>query len=471
MKKIQGIFLTVCLLCMIGPFLGMSFAMTTKTTENKTLSSLPKPVEDGKANLHYLSDLGSFFNDHFAFRQQMVSANAAIYGKLFGASVTDEVLLGRDGWMYYTGTLNDYTAEHLMSPRGLFNLVHNIKLMQDYTEARGSRFLFTIAPNKNALYDQGMPYYYRKGTEENNYRRLEPMLTEAGIHYVNLYQAFENNEEVLYFKTDSHWTNRGAALVYQTLMEQVPVVPVDYFHTVPYEVKKDHLGDLTRMVYPLNSRLEENEIFQKEWQWEYMNDVKDNMDNWIQTFSPAGKNSLMMFRDSFGESLVPFFAEDFQTAYFTRIVPYRFENVERLKPDVVILERVERRLSGFIEEAPVLEPPQASVVAAGTLDTDTSLTVREEKEHYVVSGFLGQSCRQENGNIYLTVAEKGKAPITYETFYISGQEQEGVDDYGFMAYLKKESILSDEVSFQVQAEVNGQLCTVAEKTVSLKTSH
>ena len=48
-------------------------------------------------------------------------------------------------------------------------------------------FVFTVAPNKNSLYGENMPYYDSlKVDEENNLARLVPFLEKEGVSYVDL---------------------------------------------------------------------------------------------------------------------------------------------------------------------------------------------------------------------------------------------------------------------------------------------
>ena len=184
------IYIVVVLALMVFPFAGMSVAVTDETTENKELAEFPKWKEEGKWNVNYLSELGGYFEEHFAFRQEMVAANSLLRGKVLGVSASDQVVVGKDGWLYYGGTLNDYFGENLMSERGLFNAVFNLSLMQQYVEAKGSKFVLTIAPNKNSVYSEYMPINYVQG-DENNYSRIVPLLQEAGIHYVELSEMFK----------------------------------------------------------------------------------------------------------------------------------------------------------------------------------------------------------------------------------------------------------------------------------------
>lgn len=49
-----------------------------------------------------------------------------------------------------------------MSDRALFNTRHNLEITQNYLTEMNVKFLFTVAPNKNTLYSENMPYYYGK---------------------------------------------------------------------------------------------------------------------------------------------------------------------------------------------------------------------------------------------------------------------------------------------------------------------
>ena len=102
------IYIAAVLIFVLIPFAGMSVAATNETTENKELVEFPELRTDGTWNPHFLGDLGVYFEEHFAFRQELVAANALLRGRLLGVSASDQVLVGKDGWLYYTGTLDDY---------------------------------------------------------------------------------------------------------------------------------------------------------------------------------------------------------------------------------------------------------------------------------------------------------------------------------------------------------------------------
>ena len=362
MKKGYIAYIALIIIALMVPFVGMSFWMTTETTENKEMSRWPQLIEDGNYNTDYLEEAGTYFEEHMAFRLQMLTANSAIWGKIFHTSTTDQVIVGEDDWLYYGGTANDYTGRDLLSDRELYNIVYNLSLVQEFMEKNGSQFLLAVVPNKNTLYGDHMPYYYQPGTD-SNLDRLNKLLEQNNIHFIDLKEAFQNEEEVLYFKRDSHWNNKGAVLAYNEILDYLGKDHETYLN-VPYEVRTDHVGDIDEILYPLAAEKEEDFYYEKDWEYQYVNDVTDNMEAWIETVNAQKEGSLLMYRDSFGESILPFLAEEYGNAYFSRLVPYNFGNIIQYHPDVVIIERVERNISALATEIPIMEAPETDNVAA-----------------------------------------------------------------------------------------------------------
>lgn len=219
-EKFCMIYIALILAILIVPLAGMSFWPTDSTTENRELSGFPSFMKDGKPNIEYMEDMGTYFEDHMAFRPHMLTANACIWDKLAKTSTTDQVVTGKDGWLYFGGTIDDYTGRNLLSDRELYNIAHNLALLRDYVEQNGSRFLLVIAPNKNTLYDDSMPYYYKRA-DVSNLENLQPLLEEKDIACIDLVGAFREEEKVLYFRRDTHWNNEGAVLAYNAVRNEI----------------------------------------------------------------------------------------------------------------------------------------------------------------------------------------------------------------------------------------------------------
>ena len=456
-KRWYLIYIAAVLMLAAFPFVGMSAAASNETTENKELARFPRLRSDGTWNVRYLSQLGDYFEDHFAFRQELVAANALIRGRLLGVSASDQVLVGKDGWLYYTGTLDDYLGRNQMSEKGLANAVHNIGLMQQYVEDRGSRFLITIAPNKNSVYDSHMPSnYLRSG--ENNQTRLTPLLKQAGIHYADLYEIFEESGECLYLQGDSHWNNKGALLVCRKLLDGLDR-EYDGSAYDSWEIRKEHTGDLAEMLYSVAAKPEDNVYYDRIPIYAYVNDVEDTEEDWIETINPNGQGRLLMFRDSFGNSMLPILANEFEYGYFSRLVPYNLGNLDKYHPEYVVVERVERRLSFFAEQPPVMEGPVRVLEELRAAATDTTVSVREDGSWYVVEGTLDSEYAQKDSRVYVSVRSENGESVTYEAFLTSSREEEGWNDDGYQLYLRQASLPKGKVNLDIIL-VNGSTQTI-----------
>ncbi len=432
------IYIIVVLALVLIPFAGMSVAATDETTENKELAELPELKKDGKWNVNYLSELGGYFEEHFAFRQELVAANSVLRGKVLGVSASDQVVVGKDDWLYYAGTLDDYFGENLMSERGLSNAVFNLGLMQQYIEGKGSKFVLTIAPNKNSVYSEYMPTNYVRA-DENNYSRIVPLLQEAGISFVELSEMFKSSKEPLYLRGDSHWDNKGAVLACKRLMDALGI-QYDISWNSSFEVRKEHIGDLANMLYSVAVETEENIYYDRPQIYAYVNDVESVEDDWIETINPNGHGTLLMFRDSFGNSMLPFLANEFERGYFSRLVPYNLGNLEEHQIGYVVVERVERRISFFAEQPPVMEAPVRMLKNLSAAATDTTISLKQDGSWYVVEGILDPDYVGPDTKVYVSVRTDAGESAAYEAFHTSVEEEDGWNDYGYKLYLRGTSV-------------------------------
>lgn len=346
-KIFTAAFLLLCIL----PSAGMLFLPPTEAAANERLTPVPQlKNEDGSWNQNVLDDATNYIADHFALRQEMVTANAMLQTGLLATSPAEDVIYGRDGWLYYAETLDDYQNRATLTDEEVRQIAQTIADMQAYCEARGAQFVFTIAPNKNSLYPEHMPARYLQSDSPGNYEKLKPLLEEYGVHYADLFTFLSEQDEILYLKTDSHWTNRGAALAHDFLMETLGL-PHTAFAQAEYTTAETHRGDLYEMLYPKGTAREAQQAY--ETTFSYVSEPRTAEDILIQTTSPDAPNGrLLLCRDSFGNALHPFLAEDFREATITRQMPYPLEQVQA--GDTVIVEIVERNLANLLKYPPNL---------------------------------------------------------------------------------------------------------------------
>ncbi len=511
-KKLGLVYIILCFLICLVPFAGMTFWATNSTTENKTLAELPSVMEDGELNLDFLQDLGAYFEDHFAFREAFVNADAEIQSKVFQVSNVDTVINGEDGWLYYSATLDDYLGQDLLSDRSIYNAAYNLSVMQDYVESEGARFAVTIAPNKNSLYGEHMPYYDSyKVSNEKNVENLQTNLEELGVTYVDLFQAFEDQDEVLYLKRDSHWNEKGAVLAYNQLLDSMEI-DHDRLETVTALRTKTEVGDLNTMVFPLTAQPEWNYDYEYDSTFKYVtddgSDEVDVEDAWIVTENPEGEGSLLMFRDSFGNTLLPLMANTFDQGYFSRGVPYSIQfYMETYEPETVICEKVERNIDEFCLDPPVMQSMEQSVdEVALTVEDETTCTVEEaeaDTSFWCISGVLDESGVDDETTVLIRLSVDADKEITEEEaeetaeaeaegeaaeeaepeeeitveapekFFDAFLVTTGESDYGYMLYLNKSYVTetfgeeANEMDVSVITETDGTMTLVHTETVNL----
>ena len=397
-KKISLLlFVALCLGVCAVPSVGMLFAPSDEPVGNEQKTELSSLTDSkGGINTNYPSELGGYFEKHFAFRPLMI-----------GADAPDRELNGE---------------------------AHNLRLIQDYVRSKGADFLFTCAPNKNTLYPQHMPYYITKASNRHNRDRLAAVLSSYGVNYADLFEVFRKQDETLYFERDSHWNNKGALLAYNTLLDALDK-PHDDYSAAQVTHKKDFVGDLSKMLYPDGGEPEYDSDYGTQSRFDYVTPTKSVEESFIKTGAADGSGSLLMYRDSFGNSLLPFMASAYKNAAFTKAFPILLEsNLLSTKADTFVIELVERNLNWLVTSPPLMPSPEVTAVKAKSIEKDSTVTARQNE---FMPAYLELTCEversllTEDSVIYLSVTDPQGGTKTYECFTLADKNGRGV----FSAYI------------------------------------
>ena len=441
MKKIlAAVFITACFALCLLPSLGMIFAPSTEPIGNERETQLPKLTDsDGKLNTSYPAQLGDYFGTHFAFRPLAITADAKIQASLFMTSNNESVVTGTDGWLFYSSTLDNYLGENVFSDRKAKALVHNLELIQDFSKSHSAQFLFTVAPNKNSLYPEHMPYYYgQKVSDKSNREMVGNALKDSGVNYCNLYPLFEDNSEELYLARDSHWNNKGALTAYNAILTQLGKAHDDY-STAQSTRKKDFSGDLGKMIFPSGFEPEFNTYYGAEDRYSYVTETKSVEEASIKTESTDGTGSLYMYRDSFGNSLLPYFASAYKTAAFTKNFPMLLEqDFNEAKPDTFVMELVERNLDWLVTRPPIFTAPEVTLFKTdGKLGGSVKTEIAEcefSPLYTEISGEVDCESLHDDAVLYVSLTDGNGKTAVYEALTICTYENEN----GFKLYLPSE---------------------------------
>lgn len=464
MKKGKLIYCILFFAICLCPSLGMLVTKQETSSENRQLSEFPSPkTEEGKINVEWLSQAGDYFQEHFAFRNELVTGNALLHGRLLETSTADGVIQGKNGWLYYKDSLDDYLGQDLLSDRSLFNIAHMLSMTQQALEEKGVNFLFTIAPNKNSLYGDNMPYYDKlKVSDQTNRENLESWLKTEKVAYADLYQALMEEDEVLYHARDSHWNNKGAALAADVLMDALDK-DHDSYEGESYTVRRDYTGDLDTMLYPLASTADDEIYYDKETTYATVEEIQSNFDPRITTVNPVKEGSLVMYRDSFGNALLPYMADAYANAYFSRGIPYQLMDVETHSADTVIIERAERFLPEMSQFPPVLTAKEISLTEDQELqgsDGAVDVKIKPQGMTAQLSGRIKEGLLDTDSRIYLKVNGS-----VYEAFPMDVKVEENLDDNGFCLYLPSELVAADGNDVEILIEKDNKIYNIYQNNI------
>lgn len=162
---------------------------------------------------------------------------------------TDEVTLGRGGWLFLRSELAATPGEagHLRARADL------IAALSDSLRARGITLLVAVSPNKSRVQQAQLPGGRLPGWRGDTYAAFQALLRERQVASVELLTPMRRAAaaQPQYYRTDTHWNQAGAqtaaAATAQAVRALAPALPVTRFSTVRAS-SQPRPGDLLRLM-------------------------------------------------------------------------------------------------------------------------------------------------------------------------------------------------------------------------------
>jgi hypothetical protein len=328
----------------------------------------------------FVSGLESWFNDHFGFRNTLIHVGHQLKDKLFhDPTIGADVLVGKDGWLYLSSQemIPHYLREMTFNDKDLEEWKNLLEHRRDWLQARGIKYLFVVAPDKQSVYPEYLPSWLPTPAKASKIQQLVSYMAEhSTVSVLNLGPALIDAKKarVDYYNTDTHWNlfggYEGQLEVIRTLMRQLP-----WLQPLPDEeynwkfTGKKHGGDLSVMsgvpeeypeveaVVPVPAQkgfipLETNHLD------EYALYAQRKM--WTEyTVNTNATGTAIVFHDSFAEFWKQFLGRHFRKAFYVYQNQWDDSFIEKERPDVVIDEMVERSFNlakphELLKDKPVL---------------------------------------------------------------------------------------------------------------------
>ena len=318
MKKI----VTIISISIIYIFFILFIILPKKTfseLENKALSIKPIIKIDNITSGKFMKDWESYISDHFPLKNNFLFLKTDVY-KLIGFDEVNDVYLAK----------NNYLIEDYSKIENKSSIAKSINKLVLNTDANVYTMLI---PNKIAIYDNYLPKDLNVVDQKEEIDELYSKINTKNIDVYNILK--NNNDKYLYYKTDHHWTTLGAYYGYVEFQKASDDL---YCSISSFDVKnitKDFLGSSYSKVLTTNQSKDEidivgeykniivnyedtNVIANSLYNYDYLKKKDkyslflDNNHSLITiTNNEVSGGSLLVVKDSFANSMIPFLVKNY----------------------------------------------------------------------------------------------------------------------------------------------------------------
>ncbi|MCF6350161.1 MAG: hypothetical protein L3J23_03900 [Flavobacteriaceae bacterium] len=352
----QHIILTILfLILLITPTLVQLTGIEDKIMDNENRTKKSFPKLNKKQPLLFVKNFKSYYKDNFGLRNTLSNSYLHIKNEVFNESpLPSKVIKGKNNFLFLgndnSNALNESLGFILFTKTELNQIKVTILERKKWLQEQNIKFYIAIAPSKHSIYKENLPFLFpEKKTRKN--QLIQFIKLEIKFDIIDLGKQFKvkKKKNRLYKKLDSHWNDLGAFYASQTLINTLKKdFEINSLKLHNYKIdsiKKN--GDLAKMI---NFKSKENTIILSPL---FNNESKEvDLPKYYSQSSiyesrhknPSKKFKVLLFRDSFSSALKPFINHTFGESTF--IWSHKFDKnlILKEKPDLIIMEYVERYL-------------------------------------------------------------------------------------------------------------------------------
>ena len=358
MRKIYAAFLCVALAVMALPCALMPFVSSLIGAENRLPAEMPVLADENGLNFSFPAQYEDWLNDHIALRKLFITEYANML-RFMGTSPQDQVILGRDGWLFFRKTLDDYTGENAFSGDEIARIALMLDTIDATLRAQGSCLIVAIAPNKASIYPEYMNAAYPQNQNAGNAERVMQSLHAVSVPLFDILRG--HAAEGVYFHTDTHWNALGARYAANAILSALADetgTPIALPDTgASYELIADWPGDLSRMLNPYTNEREAQQHYGERHSFQYKGRARSPEALMISTKGGQAPLKILVLRDSFCNLLLDDISAAIGEVTYLRAMPLPLTELEGI--DAVVFEMAERRLKELLDKPPVIRAVKA----------------------------------------------------------------------------------------------------------------
>lgn len=339
-------------LLLLLPFLNEVFEVYK--SENQELRNLAnKPVLKFDSLLSYPSRFEKYYNDNFGFRDLLVKLGGKIKYHVFNSSfVPEKTSVGKKGWLFLDGSFywitQDLTRANLFTAESLTTTVAEWERRKEVLKKDSIFYYRSFWPDKHYIYPEYMSMSM-KIIEKDTILRCDQAINylkekKSDLHIIDVRPVLQEGKKTkqIYQKYDSHWNSYGAFIAYSKLMEEISK---DFPELKPFPLsdftiswKPEEGGDLANVlginvteIMP-NFSLKRGSMELKE----LPADGFPKKTKIYQNEHAATKLTLLMYRDSYTDAMIPFLNLHFAKMILLWNAPYEDQNAKNVNANIVV---------------------------------------------------------------------------------------------------------------------------------------
>lgn len=307
--------------------------------ENRMLAQKPKFTVKGLISGRFTRKFEEYVTDQFAFRDFWVGIKSDAE-RLTLKTINNGIFFGNDGYL-----LEDYKKSDQQ-------LIENIKFINNFASRlpNVSTYLL-LAPNSVKIYEDKLPPFASPYDQLKAIEKVKDGL-DSDIAFVDAYDILKNmKDEYIYFKTDHHWTMRGAYYAYRELAKIIGVKPYDlkdftseivsdnFYGTFYSKANNRHLAPDVIEILKSDSDIKYEIYYADEDRYtDTLYDLKhlDKKDKYsvflggnhsLMTIKTNVKNNkkIVIFKDSYSHCFIPFLANHYEEIHVIDLRYYKLD--------------------------------------------------------------------------------------------------------------------------------------------------
>ena len=210
---------------------------TFSEEENRTLATMPKFTIKSFLSGDFTKEYTNYVEDNFAGKKGFVSIKSNLE-KLEGKDESNSIFIGKDGQLFekFIEASQEETDAKIAAINSFYERYSNLNMS------------FILTPTATKVLEEKLPKYAPNDDELDYINKVFSGLND-NIITINPYEALnQNKDDYLFYKTDHHWTSKGAYITYTVMCEKLGLTPkpIDDFDIV--NVTNSFYGSLSSKI-------------------------------------------------------------------------------------------------------------------------------------------------------------------------------------------------------------------------------